>query len=47
MDGPRGDRTKQSKSKRERQIPYVIIYVRDLKYNINKLIYETETDSQT
>ena len=38
--------TKQSKSERERQIPYGITYVWNLKYDTNEL-YETETDSQT
>ena len=38
-----------SKSKRERQIPYDITYMWNLKYdtnNANELIYKTETDSQ-
>ena len=35
------------KSQRERQIPYDIIYMQNLKYNINEHSYETETDSQT
>ena len=40
--------TKWSKvKKKERQIPYDIIYMWNLKYNTNELIYETETDSQT
>ena len=34
-------------SQTERQISYDITYMFDLKYDINKLIYETETDSQT
>ena len=47
MDGPRDYRTKWSKSERERQIPYDdITYMWNLKYDINELIYETETDSQ-
>ena len=46
MDGPRDYHTKQSKS-RERQKPYDITYMWDLKYDTNELIYETETDSQT
>ena len=33
--------------KKERQIPYDIAYMWNLKYNTNELIYETETDSQT
>ena len=36
-----------SKAKRERQILCDIIYMQNLKYDINELIYETETDSQT
>ena len=32
MDGPRDYHTKGSKSKREKQIPYDIIYMRNLKY---------------
>ena len=34
-------------SQRERQIPYDITYMWNLKYDTNELIYETETDSQT
>ena len=37
---------KQSKSERERQIPYDITYMWNLKYDTNEHIYETETDSQ-
>ena len=47
MDGPRDYHTKWSKSKRERQIPYDITHMWNLKYDTNELIYETETDSQT
>ena len=47
MDGPRDDHTKRSKSDRERQISYDITYIWSLKYDTNKLIYKTETDSQT
>ena len=32
---------------RERQIPYDITYMWNLKYGTNEPIYETETDSQT
>ena len=32
--------------KRERQIPYAITYMWNLKYDTNELIYKTETDSQ-
>ena len=35
-----------SKPERERQIPYDITYMWNLKYGTNELIYETETDSQ-
>ena len=47
MDGPRDYHTKWSKSERERQIPYDITYMWNLKYDTNELIYETEIDSQT
>ena len=33
------------KSERERQVSYDITYMWNLKYDINELIYETETDS--
>ena len=36
-----------SKSERERQIPYDIIYMWNVKRDANELICETETDSQT
>ena len=35
-----------SKPERERQIPYDITYMWNLKYGTNELIYETETDSR-
>ena len=35
------------KSERERQIPYGITYMWDLKFKTNEHICETETDSQT
>ena len=38
---------KWSKSKRERQIPYDITYMWNLKYDVSEPIYETETESQT
>ena len=47
MDGPRDYQTKWSKSDRERQIPYDITYMWNLKYDTNELIYKTETDWQT
>ena len=34
------------KSERERQIPYDITYMWNLKYDTNKHTYETKTDSQ-
>ena len=46
MDGPRDYHTKWSKSEQERQIPYDITYMWNLKCDTNELIYETETDSQ-
>ena len=36
-----------NKSERERQIPYDITYMWNLKDDTNELNYETETDSQT
>ena len=39
--------TKLSGSEREKQIPYDVTYMWNLKYGTNKLIYRTETDSQT
>ena len=47
MDGPRDYHTKQSKSEKERQIPYDITYLWNLKYDTNERIYETEKDPQT
>ena len=47
MDAPRDYHTKLSKSERERQIPYNITHMWNLKYDTNELIYETEIDSQT
>ena len=38
---------KQNKSERERQIPYDITYVWNLKYGTNEPIYETQADSHT
>ena len=46
MGEPRDYHTKQSKSERERQIPYDFTYMWNLKYDRNELIYETEKDSQ-
>ena len=36
-----------NKSERERQIPYDITYMWNLKHGTNEPIYKTETDSQT
>ena len=47
MDATRESHAKRSKSERERQIPYEIIYIWNLKYGTNELIYKTETDAQT
>ena len=47
MDGTRDYHTEWSKSEREKQIPYDITYMWNLKYDTNELTYETETDSQT
>ena len=47
IDGPRDYHTKWSKSERERQIPYDITYMWNLKYDTNELLCKTETDSQT
>ena len=45
LDGPGVNHTRKNKSKRERQIPYDIIYMWNIKYDTNELIYKTETDS--
>ena len=45
MDGPRDYHTKQNKS--ERQIPYDITYMWNLKYGTNEPIQKIKTDSQT
>ena len=47
MDRPRDYHTKWSESEKERQIPYDITYMWNLKYDTDELIYKTETDSQT
>ena len=47
MDGPRDYHTKRNKSERERQIPYDITYMWNLKYDTNEPIYETETKLRT
>ena len=45
MNGPRDHHIKCSRSDRERQIPGDIIYMWNLKYDTNELIYKIETDS--
>ena len=47
MGTARNYHTKWSKSESERQIPYDITYMQNLKCDPNKPIYETETDSGT
>ena len=47
MDGPRDSHTKWSKSEKERQIAYDIIYMWNLKDDTNEHIYRTEIGSQT
>ena len=34
-------------NQKEKQIQYDVIYMQNLKYDTDELIYETETDSQT
>ena len=46
LGGPKDFHSKWSKSEIERQIPHAITYTWNLKYDINKLSYEKETDSQ-
>ena len=45
MDRSEDYHTKWSKSERERQIPYGVTYMWNLKYDTNQLNYKTETDS--
>ena len=45
MYATRDYHTKWNKSERERQIPYDITYMWNLKYGTNEIIYETETGS--
>ena len=46
MGATRDSHTKFSKSERERQMPYDITYMWNLKYGKNEPIYKTETDLQ-
>ena len=45
MDGPRHYHTKWGKSERERQIPYDITYMWNLKYDTDELIYRTDIEN--
>ena len=47
MDGSRDYHTKWSKSERERQIPYDIAYMWNLKYDTNELILKNELILET
>ena len=47
MDATRDSHSKWSKSERERQIPYDIIYMWNLKHCTNEPVYKTETTSET
>ena len=47
IGGPRDYHTKWSKSEKERQIPYNIADMWNLKYDTKELVYRTEIDSQT
>ena len=42
MDANRDSHTKRNKSERERQIPYVIAYMWNVKYVTNEPIYRTD-----
>ena len=46
MDGPRDCHMELSKSDRERQIPYDITYMWNLKSDPKERLYKTETVSQ-
>ena len=47
MDATRHYHPEWNKSGRERQIPYGITYMWNLKYDTKEPMYETETESQT
>ena len=47
MNTTRDYQTKRSKLERKRKIPYDIIYMWNLNYDPNELIYEAEGESQT
>jgi len=40
------EKRKKKEGERERQIPYDITYMWNLKYDTNESIYKTETDSE-
>ena len=46
MAGTRDYYSKLGKSEREKQTPYDITYMRNLKYNTNEVIYETDTQTE-
>ena len=46
IDGPKGYHTKWRKSERERQIPYSITYMWNLKYDTNELTNKIETQTE-
>ena len=47
MDATRYYHTQLRKQEREREIPYDITCMRNVKYGTHEPIYKTETDSQT
>ena len=47
MDGTRDYSTELNESEREREIPYDITYMWNLKYGTNDSFYTIEKDSQT
>ena len=46
MDGPRDDHTEWSKSDRERQLPYDITYMWNLKYDMNLSTKQKQTHKE-
>ena len=47
MDEPRDYHTSQNNSEREKQIPYDITYMWNVKYDTNQDSYKAKIDSQT
>ena len=47
MDRPRDFHTNESNQETEKQMPYDITYMWNLKHDTNELLYKIETDSQT